>query len=394
MIQPFALRGLVAGVILMLGSAGMPCLASVQLESAGASYVQTDWDLGQTTADSLGRDGKPQQWVTDLWAEFTLSRSLTTHLQWAACKSEETSGQLSAGDCAALSFLLCYQLPEAPWLLQIGYRTAGSSGALSQVQQVLTQRMAEPVLGAPQPEPVRGAAFHLGGVFGHALSHRWDLFTGASYELRGDLEPLSGVKVTPGNHLSFLGGVEYHAELNRLGAQLGVIREDAAELDGDLLREGHTTTAVSAWLAPTVGALRIRLDGQWQRSGHLEWPSASEYQRLVQAGPATLWSSRVTLSPHAGWPVGASWTMTPGLVYEHRRVSPMDLPYGEGWAARFGPHLGLAGRGPEIDFSVAWLSGRWRSYPQLEDAAWRDISGLEIKAALAWRFGRSTTESG
>jgi len=394
MMQPFTHRRLLVWACLLWGSAGSFCQAAVLFEGAGASYVQTQWDLSQMSADSLGEGGKPQQWVADLWAEFSLSRSLTTHLQWVACASEESSGQLSAGDCSALSFLVRYQRPETPWLLQMGYRTAASAAALTPQQQALTLRMAEPVLGAPQPEPVRGGMFHLGGVFGHALSHRWDLFAGASYELRGDVEPLSGVKVSPGNHLSFLGGLEYRAALSRLGAQLGVIREHAAELDGNLVRDAHTATAFSAWFTPTVGALRIRLEGQWQRSGHLEWPSTTEYEQLVQAAPATLWSSRVTLGRHSGWPIGSNWTMTPDIAYEHRRVNSLDLPYGEGWSSRFGPGLGFAGGGSRIDLSVAWLSGRWRPYPQLGEAAWRDVSGLEIKAAFAWRFEHPTTESG
>ncbi len=385
--------------------------AAVRVTRVGAWYQSDTWSLGWDAPEGIphdapqgvphdapqdtpqgssqgedGPDGEPTQRWGGLYADLAMSQDWGLHLEWAGTSAEEGGGSLEFGDHHALSLLMHFQRPGAPWRLQAGLRT-GTGGFLDEGQLELARRLAEPLLAAAVPEPVTGLRLHAGAIVGYPAARGWDLLAAAGYDYHGDIEPEPETTISGGSVLAGLVGTRLYNEDRELSLRLGLERAGALDSNGITVRDAHTGTTMSLAIAQRLGSLRLVLGGHWMSTGDLQWPAAREYGQVVDEGPGVLMGSQFELGAYDGWQWNGSWRVVPALVYGHRRCSPDGLPYGEGWSAHLGPRLIAASERVRLDLSVYWLNGRWRPFAQGGGSEWDELSGVRFRLEVATLLG-------
>lgn len=389
--SPRARRPAWAALGALLQSAVFLCLlvpSAEPRESAralGGLWVESASWNGAGRPDARGGDEELSQAVAGLWTEVALGQGFEARAEVSAVRGRGLASTFDIEEGISGALLLRYEPRGKSWLVHAGAALPAGPRDLTAGERELIRRFAEPALGFPDPDPVRGWRFHLGAMAGHALSHRLSLYGGAGCELATSYEPAEGVLLDPGNRISGLVGLEGRRDHFCGGVQLAVSFEGQEEAGGRLIRGRRSHIGFRCSGCGRWGGLNLGLSGRLATSGTVEWPAADSYELLEEDGPGRLGAAALSVAPVEPFGFAGPLRLRPSLVASYRRFLPEGLPYGDGWAAAVTPELRLFGNGPQIALAVGWQWGQWRPWYKGSCRGPSDLSGMRVTVRLLWQ---------
>jgi hypothetical protein len=372
------------GALVLLGVLAVwisaPAAAAVGVSAAGAWFTQAAWDLGRSCD---GVSAEPRENVTGAWVDLGLGAGFSARLETSGVAAEGAGAELSMGEGLSGAVVLDYEPAGGPWRLQAGVGTP-SGDELTAPERDLLQMLAEPALGFPVDDPVRGWQFHLSALGGVALQRGLGLYGGAAVEFPTAFEVTPGTELDPGGRLIALTGLEAGDERRGAGLRVTVAFEGSQQAGGEEICSQRTLWGAEVAGRTVWGALRGEGSAQVAATNGLRWPSATELLVDLQSDPAHRWDLAIGLGLDRGAEVTPGWKLRPVIGASYRRFLPEELPYGDAWTYRITPGIELSGGPLLFEAGVGWGQGGWRATCGGVREPSRDISGTALHFAVRW----------
>ncbi|MCK4304627.1 MAG: hypothetical protein KAY24_10360 [Candidatus Eisenbacteria sp.] len=381
-------RCLVKGIAHMLGAVAFSlccCFATGSARAEGPSPRSAGLWVDAGSWEVSG--GDISQSVTGLWMNVAVGPDLEARIEASGSRAENDAASRGFGQGLTGALLVRYQPRGEDWLLQLGAGLPSGGTGLNSSELALIQQIGEPVLGFPDADPVRGWRYHMGGLYGVALSHCMSCYAGAGYEFAASFEPVGDIQLEPGNRLSGLLGLEAEQQGRvRGGLQFMASAEGAEKADGRITRDSRRFLSARLSGQAHLDPLLLDMACQLASTGATQLAALDAYDSFVDAGPGRLGQIAISIASVRSFSLGGQWRIQPSVTCDHRSFTSEGLAYGEGWAASLTPELRLTANEREAVLSVGKCWGKWRPWLGEELGPREEIDGLRVTLELLWRL--------